>query len=114
MRECLQMLRERTPCDLVTLHVKSDNLAALAFYQKCAASAAVRPASTPRPPLPLSAPSPSRCVCRYGFDIDPNGFCKDHYLIDGVMYHAFRLTYAMPQPASAYLGFLPRSLCAVI
>lgn len=65
--------------------------------------------------LPLSDPFSTRFAGRYGFTIDPNGFCKDHYLIDGVMYHAFRLTYAMPQPASSsYLGFLPRSLCTVI
>jgi len=74
--------------------------------------------STPRHALCLhavSAPRSPRFTGRYGFSIDPNGFCKDHYLIDGVMYHAFKLTYAMPQPAStSYLAFLPRSLCTVI
>lgn len=45
MRACLQLLSERTPCDIVTLHVKSDNLAALAFYQKCAAPHAMRSVS---------------------------------------------------------------------
>ena len=91
-----------------TLHVKSDNIAALAFYQKCARPFAAHggrgPRHTPSPP--------ARHPCRYGFTIDPNGFCKDHYLIDGVLYHAFRLTYVLPQSSSAsYFSFLR---CTVI
>ena len=50
---------------------------------------------------------------RYGFVVDPDGFCKDHYLIEGVLYDAYRLTYSLPPPQSlSLLSFLPR--CTVV
>ena len=83
LRECLELVVARVPCDVATLHVKSDNLGALRFYE------------------------------RYGFVIDPDGFCKDHYLIEGVLYDAYRLTYSLPPlQSSSFLSFLPR--CTVV
>ena len=50
---------------------------------------------------------------RYGFVVDPDGFCKDHYLIEGVLHDAYRLTYSLPPPQSlSLLSFLPR--CTVV
>ena len=50
---------------------------------------------------------------RYGFIVDPDGFCKDHYLIEGVLYDAYRLTYSLLPPQSlSLLSFLPR--CTVV
>ena len=44
-----------------------------------------------------------------GFVVDPDGFCKDHYLIEGVLYDAYRLTYSLPPPhRQSFLSFLPR------
>merc|ERR1740124_146724 len=83
LRECLELVAARVPCDVATLHVKSDNLGALRFYE------------------------------RYGFVVDPDGFCKDHYLIEGVLYDAYRLTYSLPPlQSSSFLSFLPR--CTVV
>jgi len=83
LRECLELVVAHVPCDVATLHVKSDNLGALRFYE------------------------------RYGFIVDPDGFCKDHYLIEGVLYDAYRLTYSLLPPQSlSLLSFLPR--CTVV
>ena len=79
-----------------------------------------RPASATRQVCRLAAHSGHvshigalRFYERYGFVVDPDGFCKDHYLIEGVLYDAYRLTYSLPPPQSmSLLSFLPR--CTVV
>lgn len=55
-------------------------------------------------PSPAHSPSPPWRVAlarRYGFSVDPDGFCKDHYLIDGVL--CATQPHAPASPASAPL-----------
>ena len=130
------------PCDVATLHVKSDNLGAPPCGTqppRGSANLPIRPPASPasarsssgRPPASASL-GHTAGVCRlaahsghvshigalrfyerYGFVVDPDGFCKDHYLIEGVLYDAYRLTYSLPPPQSmSLLSFLPR--CTVV
>ena len=130
------------PCDVATLHVKSDNLGAppcgrqpprgfgqFALQQAPPAPNQAQGGHQPRPASSLghtagmfrlaghsghvSHIGALRFYERYGFVVDPDGFCKDHYLIEGVLYDAYRLTYSLPPPQSlSLLSFLPR--CTVV
>ena len=74
MEAILRLLRTRTQCDYVTLHVKSINTAALGFYH------------------------------RMGFTTDPHdGFLANHYYIDGKRWDAYRYTKALRHPMVTFM-----------
>ena len=75
MDHIIRVLRAHAACEIASLHVKTENAAAVSFYQG------------------------------YGFSIDPdNGFCRDHYLIHGKQYHAYRFTFSLRRTWTDMLG----------